>query len=183
MHFERHFCWYKNYKKNSCAPTLPKILKPVTRNTLTFFIWPYHDSFMYKTSAAPARVESWVLLCTGDPYIPDWFPGIVKLIMYRVDSGMMGSNSILIVNWQFIILSKENKYRTGLNKQNFAGYNCKYFLPIISNICFGCSKEPSHWDGSFEYQQHMFWFRNKKIIFCYALLTKVLYSRPPDKSA
>ena len=37
------------------------------------------------------------------------------------------------------------------------------FLPIFFNICFGCSKEPSH--GSFEYPQHMFWLRNKKIFF------------------
>ena len=29
-------------------------------------------------------------------------------------------------------------------------------------MCFGCLKEPSHWDGSFEYPQHMFWLRNKK---------------------
>ena len=29
-------------------------------------------------------------------------------------------------------------------------------------MCFGCSKEPSHQDGSFEYPQHMFWFINKK---------------------
>ena len=26
-------------------------------------------------------------------------------------------------------------------------------------------------DGSFEYRQHMFWMRNKKIIFSYALLS------------
>ena len=32
-------------------------------------------------------------------------------------------------------------------------------------MCFGCSKEPSHRDGSFEYQQHMFWLRNKKKYF------------------
>ena len=32
-------------------------------------------------------------------------------------------------------------------------------------MCFGCSKEPSHRDGSFEYPQHMFWLRNKKINF------------------
>ena len=38
-------------------------------------------------------------------------------------------------------------------------------------MCFGCSKEPSHGDGSFEYPQHMFWLRNKKIIFSYALLS------------
>ena len=29
-------------------------------------------------------------------------------------------------------------------------------------MCFGCSKVPSHRDGSFEYPQHMFWSRNKK---------------------
>ena len=39
------------------------------------------------------------------------------------------------------------------------------FLPIIVSICFGCSKEPSHRDGSFEYPQHMFWLRTKKILF------------------
>ena len=39
------------------------------------------------------------------------------------------------------------------------------FLPIICNISFGCSKEPSHWDGSFEYPQHMFLLRNRNIIF------------------
>ena len=27
---------------------------------------------------------------------------------------------------------------------------------------FGCSKETSHPDSSFEYPQHMFWLRNKK---------------------
>ena len=29
-------------------------------------------------------------------------------------------------------------------------------------MCFGCSKEPSHLDGSFENPQHMFWLSNKK---------------------
>ena len=29
-------------------------------------------------------------------------------------------------------------------------------------MCFECSKEPCHRDGSFEYPQHMFWLRNKK---------------------
>ena len=32
-------------------------------------------------------------------------------------------------------------------------------------MCFWCSKEPSHRDGSFEYPQHMFWLRNKKSNF------------------
>ena len=29
-------------------------------------------------------------------------------------------------------------------------------------MCFGCSKQPSQLDGSFEYPQHIFWLRNKK---------------------
>ena len=37
-----------------------------------------------------------------------------------------------------------------------------FFLSISLNICFGCSKEPSHRDGSLEYPQHMFWLRDKK---------------------
>ena len=36
------------------------------------------------------------------------------------------------------------------------------FLSFNLNMCFGCSKEPSHRDGSFEYPQHMIWLRNKK---------------------
>ena len=44
---------------------------------------------------------------------------------------------------------------------------------IDINICFGSSKEPSHWDGSFVYPQHMFWLRNKKFnIFTYTLLSR-----------
>ena len=33
---------------------------------------------------------------------------------------------------------------------------------VFIYIRFGCSKELSHWDGSVEYSQHMFWLRNKK---------------------
>ena len=32
-------------------------------------------------------------------------------------------------------------------------------------MCLGCSKEPSHLDGSFEYPQHMFQMRNKENSF------------------
>ena len=35
-------------------------------------------------------------------------------------------------------------------------------LEVSFSICFGCSKEPSNQDSSFEYPQHMFWLRNKK---------------------
>ena len=36
------------------------------------------------------------------------------------------------------------------------------FSSFSLNMCFGCSKEPSNRDGSFEYPQHIFWLRNKK---------------------
>ena len=39
------------------------------------------------------------------------------------------------------------------------------FIPISFNIGFGCLEEQSHRDCSFEYPQHMFWLRNKKINF------------------
>ena len=39
------------------------------------------------------------------------------------------------------------------------------YLAISFNICFGCSTEPSHWEGSFEYPQPMFWIRHKKMNF------------------
>ena len=39
------------------------------------------------------------------------------------------------------------------------------YSSISLYMCFGCSKEPSHYDSSFEYPQHWFWLRNKKKIF------------------
>ena len=50
------------------------------------------------------------------------------------------------------------------------------FLSISLNMCFGCSKEPSHGDGSFEYPQHMFRLRNKKNNF----QLRTLIWRPED---
>ena len=39
-------------------------------------------------------------------------------------------------------------------------------------MCFGCSQEPSHPDGSFEYPQHIcFGWEIRKILFSYALLS------------
>ena len=54
---------------------------------------------------------------------------------------------------------------TGLDNKIFQRVIVNIFLPINFNLCFRCSKEPSHWDSSFEYPQHMFLLRNKKISF------------------
>ena len=60
----------------------------------------------------------------------------------------------------FLLRNKKNNFqlRTLIwgpapNKQN-----CQYFLTHLLgfNICIGCSKKSSHWDGSFGYPQHMF---------------------------
>ena len=51
-------------------------------------------------------------------------------------------------------------YSIGLDKQKIQRKIVNIFLPIIFSMCFGCSKKPS-----FEYPQHMFWLRSKKIIF------------------
>ena len=63
------------------------------------------------------------------------------------------------------------KLNIGPAKQRYSAKVAIIFLSISLNLCFGCSKEPSHRDGSFEYPQHMFLLRNKKIIFSYVLLS------------
>ena len=49
------------------------------------------------------------------------------------------------------------------------------FLSISLNMCFGCSKEPSHRDGSSKYPQHMFGWEIRKLIFSNTLLSGGLY--------
>ena len=65
-----------------------------------------------------------------------------------------------------IKMSLHTQYATWLPKVQLSKiFECKIvniFLPIILSICFGCSKEPSHWDRSFDHPQHMIWLRNKK---------------------
>ena len=55
-----------------------------------------------------------------------------------------------------------NVHRAGQLSKNNLRKIVIIFLSISLNLCYGCSKEPSHKDGSFEYPQHMFWLRNKK---------------------
>ena len=50
---------------------------------------------------------------------------------------------------------------------------------VLVKTCFGCSKEPSHLDGSCKYQQHMFWLKMKKIL-CNSILMPA-YDVQPSK--
>ena len=59
-------------------------------------------------------------------------------------------------------LIRSNMVYIGPVKQFYKRTIANIFLSISSILCFGCSKEPSHRDGSFEYPQHMFWMRNKE---------------------
>ena len=58
----------------------------------------------------------------------------------------------------------ERENLTSRYKNIFQQNNVIIFLPINLSICFWCSKEQSHGDCPFEYPQHMFRLRNKKII-------------------
>ena len=57
---------------------------------------------------------------------------------------------------------------SGLDTHNFQRKIVKIVLPTSFNICFVCSKEPSHGDGSFEHPKHMFKLMGKKILTIYA---------------
>ena len=56
-------------------------------------------------------------------------------------------------------------------------------------MCFGCSKEPPHRDGSFEYPQHMFWlgmknnFLLRSFIWGPGKLSEMLFQIPRNKQA
>ena len=65
-------------------------------------------------------------------------------------------------------------------------FDCKIVIIILTislNMRFGCSKESSHWDISFEYPKHMFWLRNFQICTLiisgglFLGITKMLYER------
>ena len=65
-------------------------------------------------------------------------------------------------------------------KSTLAGKDLKHKIVIIPlsislKMCLGCSKELSHWDGSFEYPQHMFWLI--LVTHCY-LVAKNVHNQP-----
>ena len=72
---------------------------------------------------------------------------------------------VLVEKYENLILTTHSYHPWVKINNIFQRKIANIFLPISLSILYGCSKELSHWDGSFEYTQHMFWLRNKKIIF------------------
>ena len=70
---------------------------------------------------------------------------IVTPICIRWQSSIMiGKKAVNIhIDWANAVKAILNHNR-GLDKQNFQCKIVNIFLPINFNICFGCSKEPSH---------------------------------------
>ena len=67
------------------------------------------------------------------------------------------------MNWLICLISQPKHLDP--DRQIFLAYTFVIlFLPTNSNMCFGCSKEPSNCDGSFEDLQHMFWLRNEYVL-------------------
>ena len=55
------------------------------------------------------------------------------------------------LDFYFTVVKKDNfTHITSEDKKN-EHKSVNIFLPVILSMCFGCSKEPSHCDGSFEY--------------------------------
>ena len=61
---------------------------------------------------------------------------------------------------EFILYTKRGLLRPPVKKVLWK----LFFLFLDQNICCGYSKEPSHWDGSFEHPKHMFKLMGKRII-------------------
>ena len=84
---------------------------------------------------------------------------------------------IITVNWDYLYAPKPGKLAS-LCLQRFSSifetsvrvHTRKIiFLFLNQNICFGCSKEPSRWDGSFEHPKHMLKIIGKKIFTTFTL--------------
>ena len=77
--------------------------------------------------------------------------------------GLKNKNIIILLHTLLLKPWENGSYILSQVNKIFESKIVNFFLPINFNICFGCSKDSSHWDRSFEYLQHMFWLRNKKI--------------------
>ena len=74
-------------------------------------------------------------------------PSLIRVITWAT------CHSFDFVQWAFI---KMYIIWALFSEINFERKIVKFSSILFFNICFGCSKESSHWDGSYEYPQHMF---------------------------
>ena len=78
---------------------------------------------------------------------------------------LMGKKTFPILHKDMLIILNMTKcmlFPKGQLSKNGLRRIAIIFLSVSFNMSFGCSREPSHRDGSFEYPQHMFWYGNKK---------------------
>ena len=119
------------------------------------FYFRYYSATIIKMSGVRDE-SSAIWLAAGTAFINFIFTVVALFLVER-----LGRRKLIIGS----LAGKINYRSIGLDKQKLQPKIVNIFLPMNFNICFGCSEEPSHWDGSFESPQHMFWLKNKKIIF------------------
>ena len=152
VNFSQFWCKVDHFFPNFGQGTYPKIAGKSRRLTFHLLCQPLCIDYMHACSPmieiinAKVSDSECIIISKGDRvgYHSKW------IFIYFI------SSISLKIEWSFI----------GPVKQSFKPKIAIIFLPISLNISFGCSKEPSHRDGSFEYPQHMFW-----LIFWYALLS------------
>ena len=82
-------------------------------------------------------------------------PGVGNSILARSHTFMKIDHEIISLVILLLQLSHEGSVRVRNQKFNFLFFN--------QNMFCACSKEPSHWDGSFEHQKQMLKLMDKKI--------------------
>ena len=75
---------------------------------------------------------------------------------------------VLFANPRRQVFSRQGQYNTTPDKK---AHFWTDFLFCNQSTCCEYSKEPFPWDGSLEYQQHMFWLRNKKQSISYIAIS------------
>ena len=153
-----------------------------------------HDPWICKQTRYWLRCEAWsILICSlinieftlkivvsNDNFTRNvWFWNLLPKII-SVNDNLMEN---VFPEWKKIPDSFLKSIGDLQINKNLVCKIVNFFLPINLNICFGCSKEPSHWDGSFEYQQHMLWLRNKKIHYWLHILIWMGYLSLLNKEA
>ena len=97
-------------------------------------------------------------LCRWDKYqnVIDWIVCVCRNRSHLLSNMLWTTETQALAN-KATVWEKRSS-----NGKIFEGKIDIYIWPINLNICLRCSKEPSHWDGYFEYLHHIFWLWNKK---------------------